>query len=184
MSPSSESLAPTELPVLKGPTGSTPRPSTRGNPRAFSYEIHGVRGLALTMVVAFHLFGQGRVSGGVDVFLVISSYLITGSLLRAIQAGKLSLVHRYGRTFSRLLPAALLTIVVTTVAALVVLPRSRWLGTLEEAQAAALFRENNYLATTGLSYEAAGSGTSPFQHFCPSQCRASSCYFGPCWLSF
>lgn len=133
--------------------------------RVFSFEIHGVRGLALTMVVAFHLFGQGRVSGGVDVFLVISAYLMTGSLLRAIDAGHLSLVHRYGRTFSRLLPAALLTIITTTLVGVPVLPRSRWIGLFEEARSAAIFQENVYLATTGLSYEAAGSATSPFQHF-------------------
>lgn len=133
--------------------------------RTFSPEIHGVRGLALTMVVAFHLFGQGRVSGGVDVFLVISAYLMTGSLLRSIDMGRLSLVYRYGRTFSRLLPAALLTIVTTALVTPLVLPRSRWQAIFEQAKATALFQENQYLATTGLSYEAAGSGTSPFQHF-------------------
>ena len=61
----------------------------------FSAEIQGVRGLALTMVVAFHLFGQGRVSGGVDVFLVISAYLMTGSLDRAMRRGTFSLANRY-----------------------------------------------------------------------------------------
>lgn len=140
-------------------------PSTTQPSRRFSPEIHGVRGLALTMVVAFHLFSRGRVSGGVDVFLVISSYLLTGSLLRSLARRDLSLVNRYGRTFSRLLPAALATIMLTIVAGLVVFPRSRWLGLFEEGSAAALFFENIYLATTGLSYEAAGSGASPFQHF-------------------
>lgn len=133
--------------------------------RTFSHEIHGVRGLALTMVVAFHLFGEGRVSGGVDVFLVISAYLITGSMLRAIFAGRLSLVHRYGRTFSRLLPSALLTIVTTLAVSLLVLPKTQLLGTFEEGQAAAIFRENIYLATKGMAYEAAGRDASPFQHF-------------------
>lgn len=133
--------------------------------RAFSYEIHGVRGLALTMVVAFHLFGQGRVSGGVDVFLVISAYLMTSSLIRSVRAHRLSLVYRYGRTLSRLLPAALTTIVATMLVGLWALPRSRWLGLFAEGQAAALFQENVYLATVGLSYEAAGDGASPFQHF-------------------
>lgn len=133
--------------------------------RTFSFEIHGVRGLALTMVVAFHLFGGGRVSGGVDVFLVISSYLMAGSLLRSIESGHLSLPYRYGRTFSRLQPAALVTIVATLLAGLVIFPRSRWLGLFNEAGASATFTENIYLATTGLSYEAAGLGASPFQHF-------------------
>ena len=102
-------------------TPSTPA-ETQIAPRKFSPEIHGIRGLALAMVVAFHLFGKGRVSGGVDVFLVISAYLMTGSMIRSLKSGHLSLLHRYGRTFSRLLPAALTVIVATIVAGLVVLP--------------------------------------------------------------
>lgn len=133
--------------------------------RKFSHEIHGIRGLALSLVVAFHLFGAGRVSGGVDVFLVISAYLITGSLNRSLQAGKLSLLTRYGRTFSSLLPPALLTIAATMAAGILVLPRTKWDGIFAEAAAAATFRENLYLADTGLSYGAAGTGASPFQHF-------------------
>ena len=131
----------------------------------FSPEIHGVRGLALTMVVAFHLFGHGRVSGGVDVFLVISAYLITGSLDRAMHRGSFKLLHRYARTFIRLTPAALLTIVSTVAAGLFILPRSAWPSLLEQASAAAMFQENIFLATEGMSYGAAGEGASPFQHF-------------------
>lgn len=132
--------------------------------RSFSPEIHGVRGLALTMVVAFHLFGRGRVSGGVDVFLVISSYLLGGSLIRALEAGKLSLLYRYGRTFSRLLPAALLTILGTVIAGIIILPQSRWLELFKQGYAASIFSENIYLGTEGLAYGAADDA-SPFQHF-------------------
>lgn len=117
------------------------------------------------MVVLFHLFGDGKVSGGVDVFLVISAYLIAGSMLRALKSGSLSLVMRYGRTFSRLLPSALLTILATTLGGLLLLPRTSWEGLLRQSAAASFFQENIYLATTGVSYEAAGDGVSPFQHF-------------------
>lgn len=133
--------------------------------RAFSHEIHGVRGLALGMVVLFHLFGGGKVSGGVDVFLVISAYLITGSMLKALRSSQLSLVQRYGRTFSRLLPPALLTIFATTLVGIFLLPRTSLESLFAQASAAAVFRENIYLASTGLSYEAAGDSASPFQHF-------------------
>lgn len=132
---------------------------------AFSHVINGIRGLALTMVVAFHLFGHGRVSGGVDVFLVISAYLMTGSLARSLHRGHFSLTARYTRTFVRLTPAALLAIVVTVAAGMFVLPRSRWEGLFEQASAAASFRENAYLAAAEMSYGAAGDGASPFQHF-------------------
>ena len=145
-------------------TPSTPA-ETQIAPRKFSPEIHGIRGLALAMVVAFHLFGKGRVSGGVDVFLVISAYLMTGSMIRSLKSGHLSLLHRYGRTFSRLLPAALTVIVATIVAGLVVLPRSQWEGLLKQGRAAALFLENRYLSTAGLAYGAAEGSASPFQHF-------------------
>lgn len=163
---------PTADPNLRVDTSESASP---GPKRRFSPEIHGIRGLALTLVVAFHLFGQGRVSGGVDVFLVVSAYLLTGSLNRAFTrqsmpnrgagAAKFSLPGRYGRTFSRLIPASLLTIVATVVAGSVVLPRSKMSDLLDQASASALFYENIFLATKGRSYEAAGNGTSPFQHF-------------------
>lgn len=137
---------------------------TARRPR-FSNEIHGVRGIALTLVVLFHLFGAGKVSGGVDVFLVISAYLLTGSLARSLRRGDLSLPRRYARTFSRLIPTALLVVTVTTAAGLFILPRSKWLQLFREMAATSLLRENVELATAGLSYAAAGQGASPFQHF-------------------
>lgn len=124
-----------------------------------------MRGIALTMVVAFHLFGHGRVSGGVDVFLVISAYLLTGSIDRALSGGGFSLTARYARTFSRLLPAALLVLVVTAVASLIILPRSAWLELLRQVAATALLVQNMELAGAGLAYGAAGSGASPLQHY-------------------
>lgn len=141
---------------------SSAKPSNRPT---FSHEINGIRGLALTMVVAFHLFGQGRVSGGVDVFLVISAYLMTGSLARSIFSDNLSLVGRYARTFIRLTPAALVTIIGTVAVGMWILPHSRLEDLFSQASASATFRENVYLATAGMSYGAAGGDTSPFQHF-------------------
>lgn len=139
-------------------------PPRRRAPR-YLVEAHGVRGIALGLVVAFHLFGQGRVSGGVDVFLVISAYLLTGSLDRALGDGRFSLSERYARTFSRLLPTALLVLVTVGVVGLLVLPRSRWEQLLREVGATALLFQNVELADSGLAYGAAGSGASPLQHY-------------------
>lgn len=75
--------------------------------RGFIPELHGLRGVALAMVVVFHLFGRGRVSGGIDVFLVLSGFLVTASLAqRAITTGRIPLALHYARLGLRLVPAA------------------------------------------------------------------------------
>lgn len=129
-------------------------------------EIEGLRGLALTLVVAFHLFGNGRVSGGVDVFLFVSGFLLTASLLRWQRSGTAPrLVARYGRMLLRLTPAALLVLVATAVMVYALLPRSTWEGNGREIIASALYFENWELIASQLSYGAAGPLTSPLQHF-------------------
>ncbi|WGH84118.1 hypothetical protein [Auritidibacter ignavus] len=60
---------------------------SRGMPeRRYLPELHGIRGLALAGVVLFHLFGAGRISGGIDIFLAVSGFLFTGMLLREATA--------------------------------------------------------------------------------------------------
>ncbi|MGJ9425482.1 acyltransferase family protein [Nesterenkonia halotolerans] len=136
-------------------------------PRHYRPELHGLRGLAILGVVLFHLYGNGRVSGGIDVFLAISGFLFTGMLLReaAHTGGKIDLVRYFGRLIRRLLPPALLVIGVTTVAGLIVFPVTRHQQLLTEALASLLYFENLELVNSQLSYEAAGPGSSPFQHF-------------------
>jgi peptidoglycan/LPS O-acetylase OafA/YrhL len=115
--------------------------------------------------VVFHLFGNGRVSGGVDVFLVISGFLLTGSLIRSAQRRDLRLVDRYARTASRLLPPALIVLAGTGLLVWAVLPPSTWAQSLREILAAGLFYENWELISSQLAYGAAGPGTSALQHF-------------------
>lgn len=118
------------------------------------------------MVVVFHLFGHGRVSGGVDVFLTVSGFLLTLSLGRAIARGQpLGVLARWGRTFARLAPPAAIVLLAVTAATVTVLSpwaRSQNLG---EVVATALYFENWQLMATQLEYGAAGPDTSPLQHF-------------------
>ncbi|WOO98670.1 acyltransferase family protein [Micrococcus terreus] len=82
--------------------------------RRYRPELHGVRGLALLGVVLFHLFGAGRVSGGIDIFLAVTGFLFTGMLLReaATSGGTVDLKKYFGRLFRRIfVPAALVAIV-------------------------------------------------------------------------
>jgi len=134
--------------------------------RARIAEIDGLRGIALTLVVVFHLFGHGRVSGGVDVFLMISGFLLTLSLGRALaQSRPVGVLARWGRTFLRLAPPAAVVLVAVVAASFVVLDPRQQLETLREVIASALYVENWQLISQSLSYDAAGAETSPLQHF-------------------
>jgi peptidoglycan/LPS O-acetylase OafA/YrhL len=88
-------------------------------------EIDGLRAVAVILVVAFHAF-PGVLSGGfvgVDVFFVISGYLITGIILPDIAVSKFSFAGFYARRIRRIVPALLVVIlVVLTIGWLVLLP--------------------------------------------------------------
>ncbi|WP_353809238.1 acyltransferase family protein [Agromyces sp. SYSU T00194] len=131
----------------------------------FIGEIVGVRGLALALVVLFHLFGAGRVSGGVDVFLFISAFLLTGSLVRRVDRGGPFLANQYGRMAVRLVPAAIVVLVGVLVATVLLAPSTQWLQNGRELIASALYYENWELISSQLAYGAAGPQTSPLQHF-------------------
>ncbi|WP_423463206.1 acyltransferase family protein [Promicromonospora sp. MS192] len=161
-------------PAVLGTSGTQPAPDGAARPPAHAAprgrsghipELHGLRGLALALVVAFHLFGNGRVSGGVDVFLVLSGFLATGSLLRRAERRELRLGEHYGRTFARLVPPALLVLAATAVLAWLVMPRGIWVQTGREIIASALYYVNWEMISGQLAYGAAGPQTSPLQHF-------------------
>lgn len=129
-------------------------------------EIDGLRGVALTLVVLFHLFGAGRVSGGVDVFLFVSGVVLARSLVRDASRGAQGRVlARWVRTFGRLAPPAAIVLTATIVMAYTILPPWNRSQTLTEVISAALYMENWQLIWSQLAYGAAGPGTSPVQHF-------------------
>ena len=152
-------------PHAAAPHAAAPGPVGRRPGGVHIPELHGLRGLALALVVAFHLFGNGRVSGGVDVFLVLSGFLATGSLLRRAERRELRLGEHYGRTFSRLVPPALLVLVATAALAWWIMPRGIWVQTGREILASALYYVNWEMIWGQLAYGAAGPQTSPVQHF-------------------
>lgn len=145
-----------------GPGTTAPVPASGGGRIG---EIDGLRGLALTLVVLFHLFGAGRVSGGVDVFLTLSGFLATRSLLGRAETARLRLAEHYGRTLARLAPPALVVLAAVAAGTLLLLSPARWAEVLREVGAAAAFRENWELISGQLAYGAAGPEASPLQHF-------------------
>lgn len=91
-------------------------------------EIQGLRGVAVALVVVFHLWPAALSGGyvGVDVFFVISGFLITGLLARMATAGGHAwLLTFYSRRVRRLLPAALLALLVTLAGTLLFLSKAR-----------------------------------------------------------
>ncbi|MCS3842107.1 acyltransferase family protein [Microbacterium sp. AK031] len=129
-------------------------------------DIDGLRALAILLVVVYHVW-LGRVSGGVDVFLMISSFFLTASFVRRVQSGTpMRLGQFWARRFRRLLPAAAVTIVGVLATAIVVYPQTEWPRVWREAWASLFYSENWALASSEVDYYARDAVTpSPFQHF-------------------
>lgn len=97
-----------------------------------------MRGVAILLVMLYHVF-TGRVSGGVDIFLMISAFLMTRSFVRTIERGEKTKPVRYwAKTFERLLPPAAVTILLVLVTTRVFLPRYHWREVIADAQASIL----------------------------------------------
>ena len=134
---------------------------------AIRSDIQGLRAIAVLAVLAFHIFPGSFTGGyvGVDVFFVISGFLITKMLLStAERKGRISLVDFYARRISRLLPAALL-VLFAVIAALPLLPAARWEETVADVVAAALYYINWRQAFLAVDYLGAENAASPVQHF-------------------
>ena len=131
-------------------------------------DIEGLRAVAVGVVVLYHAHFLGLRGGfiGVDVFFVVSGFLITSLLLREHSAvGRISLRHFYGRRVRRLLPASCLVIVGTVVAGNIWLEplRLRDLGT--DAVASGGFVANIVFARRGTDYLQSALPPSALQHY-------------------
>lgn len=135
--------------------------------RELRADIQGLRAFAVVVVILDHLFrwpAGGFV--GVDVFFVISGYLITSHMLRELdRTGRLSLSGFYRRRIRRIAPAATLVIVATVAFALLVLPRGRALSIATDGIWAFFFGANWRSMATGTDYFQLGQLPSPLQHF-------------------
>jgi peptidoglycan/LPS O-acetylase OafA/YrhL len=145
------------------------RPSTE--PRAatrFRVDVQGLRALAVLLVLVYHA-GLPFLPGGfvgVDIFFVISGFLITSQLIRGIREhGRVDLVDFYGRRARRILPAALLALVGTVSLTLAILPRSRWDAIATEATGSVFFVVNWIFGQSSTDYLRQDEAASPLQHY-------------------
>lgn len=128
-------------------------------------EVDGLRAVAVVPVVLFHAGLPGVDGGfvGVDVFFVISGFLITGILVGDIEAGRFSLVTFYERRVRRIFPALFAMLAICSLIALAVLLPFELDDFAESLRAAALFVSNFYfMAETG--YFVAAAETKPLLH--------------------
>ncbi|MEP6565462.1 MAG: acyltransferase family protein [Mesorhizobium sp.] len=127
-----------------------------------------MRGLAVALVVVYHVWPDVLPGGyvGVDVFFVISGYLITGLLTReALRDGRISLIEFYARRIRRLLPAAILVLLVALLGTVLFISKARWEETARQILASALYVENWRLAHEAVSYLDAENLPTPVQHY-------------------
>lgn len=131
-------------------------------PKGRRSDIQGIRGLSAILVVAFHVWTV-RTAGAVDVFFVMSGYLLLGSLIRQHDANGVISLQRYAvGILRRLLPTAIVVLVTTIVFSQFLLPELQWNRSIKEALASALFIENYALIHFETDYLARGDVPTPF----------------------
>src|SRR6201996_1084557 len=140
----------------------------RSGQREFRPDIEGLRAVAVVAVVLFHadVPGIGGRYVGVDVFFVISGFLITGLLWREVSTtGAVRLARFYGARARRLLPASATVGVITAVGAVALLPVLPARTAVGDGIASALYVSNYRFITRDVDYFANHGSPSPFQHY-------------------
>jgi len=131
-------------------------------------DLQGMRAVAVLLVVFAHAH-VGFLHGGfvgVDVFFVLSGFLITGLLLsEAVTTGAVSLANFYGRRARRILPAAGLTLIVTSIASYYLLNFVRAKQAVDDSFWAAVFAANVHFANLETDYFARVQPPSPVEQF-------------------
>ncbi len=143
-------------------------PPTTARQSGVRVEIQALRALAMAAVVLYHVVPLRLPGGyvGVDVFFVVSGFLITAHLLREVErTGRVRLGRFWARRARRLLPASLLVLVAGALATVVWVPQTYWQGWLREVGASALYVENWLLAGDAVDYLAHTNAASPAQHY-------------------
>ena len=145
-------------PFVQERTAPAPRSALRRT------DIDGLRGLAIALVVVFHVF-VGRVSAGVDVFLLLGGiFFFSPQIRNALNPAGLTVVQSFLRIFRRLYPALVTVVGVSLAAALVVYAPVRWSDGGMDAAASLLYMQNLNLSAQGNDYASIGTDVSVFQH--------------------
>lgn len=128
-------------------------------------DIQGLRTLAALLVAVYHIWTY-RISGAVDVFFVVSAFVMTQSLLRGIErGGGVRLGRFYRDLLFRMAPLAWIVAGGALIAGLVFLPVTDWTTMARQATSAATFSINYFLGFESMAYLGDEANSSLFQHF-------------------
>ena len=135
-------------------------------PLGYRADIEGLRAVAILLVVAAHARLPGFAGGfvGVDVFFVLSGYLITGLLLRQMSTGTFAFGDFYARRLRRLLPGLLLMLLVTAVLGYLLTAPDQQTAQAQAAAGAAVWLSNFVFAFGNLDYFGPDAETNLFLH--------------------
>ncbi|MDU0967578.1 MAG: acyltransferase family protein [Actinomycetaceae bacterium] len=139
--------------------------TTQAHTRNFRPELHGLRALCICQVMCFHAWGIGTPLA-VDVFVILSSFLLTSSFLKRFERGITpNLFERWMHFFKRLMPPVVITVGATLILMVVFLPQNRWPGIVQQAWAVIFLYQNWLLSSQAVDYFAAHTeGVSPLMH--------------------
>lgn len=157
---------PIALGELSAPTGD--EAGTAPSDRPFRPDVEGLRAVAVLLVVLYHADIPGVTGGfvGVDVFFVISGFVITGLLLRErATSGRTSIIHFYARRMRRILPAATLVILATVAVGYFKLGVVAGDSIAVDGRWAAVFLANFHFEAVGTNYFTATLPPSPLQNY-------------------
>jgi peptidoglycan/LPS O-acetylase OafA/YrhL len=134
---------------------------------SFRNDVQGLRAFAVVAVIFDHLIAWPSGGfGGVDVFFVISGFLITGILLRDHEkTGTISFVGFYRKRIRRIVPAATAVLIFTVAVGSFLFTKSRELQTVWDAVYSFFFMANWHFAAVGTDYFQATGPVSPLQHY-------------------
>lgn len=133
--------------------------------KKFRSELEGVRAVAALLVAIYHIW-LGTVSGGVDVFFIVSGFLITTSLLaRMEREGRIRYFEFVIGLGRRLFPLAFIVLFFSAIFSYLFLSHLQWRQVISEIFASAFYFQNWKLATDAVDYLAQNNEASPLQHF-------------------